>query len=375
MKVLICLIPFDYSSKTGMNRRILLILRGLVRLKKEYLFTILITQDNYEFFKSEYPSFSYKVVYDYFMLRKMRSFSKLYWFYNCLYVNFYCIMSSYELYYFDFISAFSPCLLTKKKVFTIHHLPANIDKVSLKDRMFYNIFLTHNLKHTYYFSISEYTKNEIMHFYPAVKEDRLYVNYNPIEVLTSSLTDPILNYQYILCVNTFHPKKNTLSLIRAFNIVKKNKSYKLVLVSSKNSYWNNVLFPEIVNLGLKDDVVCLGDVLDDELENIYRSASLFVTPSLREGFGYTPIEAAIYKIPVLVSMESALPETTCGLVNYYEPAMDEEVLAERILYLLSNPPSEELLDNVSFSLKSKYSVENRAKIFYSQIIDILKVGV
>ena len=49
MKVLICLIPFDYSSKTGMNRRILLILRGLVRLKKEYLFTILITQDNYEF--------------------------------------------------------------------------------------------------------------------------------------------------------------------------------------------------------------------------------------------------------------------------------------------------------------------------------------
>ena len=156
---------------------------------------------------------------------------------------------------------------------------------------------------------------------------------------------------------------------------KKNKSYKLVLVSSKNSYWNNVLFPEIVNLGLKDDVVCLGDVLDDELENIYRNASLFVSPSLREGFGYTPIEAAIYKIPVLVSMESALPETTCGLVNYYEPAMDEEVLAERILYLLSNPPSEELLDNVSFSLKSKYSVENMAKIFYSQIIDILKVGV
>lgn len=34
MKVLICLIPFDYSSKTGMNIRILLILRGLVRLKK-----------------------------------------------------------------------------------------------------------------------------------------------------------------------------------------------------------------------------------------------------------------------------------------------------------------------------------------------------
>lgn len=34
MKVLICLIPFDYSSKTGMNRRILLILRGACAIKK-----------------------------------------------------------------------------------------------------------------------------------------------------------------------------------------------------------------------------------------------------------------------------------------------------------------------------------------------------
>ena len=82
-----------------------------------------------------------------------------------------------------------------------------------------------------------------------------------------------------------------------------------------------------------------------------------------EGFGFTPIEAAMYKTSVISSKETALFETTMGLLDYYEPATDFNVLSEKIYSVLSNSQNEEHLLKVSNTYEKTYSPLNQAKYF------------
>jgi glycosyltransferase involved in cell wall biosynthesis len=57
-----------------------------------------------------------------------------------------------------------------------------------------------------------------------------------------------------------------------------------------------------------DDVHMPGLVATDDLPGLYRAASLFIFPSLMEGFGLTPAEAVASGTPVLSADNSSLPE-------------------------------------------------------------------
>lgn len=51
-------------------------------------------------------------------------------------------------------------------------------------------------------------------------------------------------------------------------------------------------------------------LLSDEENSPFcnRSADVFISPSLYEGFGYTPVEAAMCGTPVICTRETALPK-------------------------------------------------------------------
>ncbi|MCB1744759.1 MAG: glycosyltransferase family 4 protein [Gammaproteobacteria bacterium] len=56
------------------------------------------------------------------------------------------------------------------------------------------------------------------------------------------------------------------------------------------------------------DVEFLGRVAEDQLPDVYRSADLFVFPSLEEGFGFPPLEAQASGIPVICGSADSIPE-------------------------------------------------------------------
>jgi exopolysaccharide biosynthesis WecB/TagA/CpsF family protein len=66
-------------------------------------------------------------------------------------------------------------------------------------------------------------------------------------------------------------------------------------------------------------VKCLGFVPDQDLPALYRGATLYVQPSLYEGFGLPIVEAMAAGTPVLSSDQGALPEVGGGAVAYCEP--------------------------------------------------------
>ena len=76
----------------------------------------------------------------------------------------------------------------------------------------------------------------------------------------------------------------------------------------------------------------MGYVDDDVLEQLYHDAYCFIYPSLNEGFGYPPLEAMRYGIPVIASPYSSISEVCQGAVLYANPLSVEEIMA-RILQI------------------------------------------
>ena len=227
----------------------------------------------------------------------------------------------------------------------------------------YNVFTKHILNKTVRLvTISEYSKKDI--------QCKLRKFTTPITVIYNSLeTGCVKSIQkrtnkkpYILNVNTLEPYKNLITLVKAFSLIKDIIPHQLIVKASVLPYWYEVIEPYLIEHGLETRVQLITDKFSElEMANLYCNADLFVSPSLLEGFGYTPIEAALYQIPVICSKESALYETTMGLLNYYEPATDVIALKNAILYVLENPPVNR--NNIAQKFAKMYSQEKQALNF------------
>lgn len=209
--------------------------------------------------------------------------------------------------------------------------------------------------------ISFYTKDDLISRFPWVNHGKLKVVYNSINLIKDSVKPQLtLPSNYILWVNTVCAYKNIMTLLKAYASMEDIKQ-DIVIVSKKFPYWNEVCVPFLKDCGLEERVHIISGVSDPELRYIYEHADLFVTCSTHEGFGYTPIEAAVYKCPVISTRCEALADTTQDKLFYYDNPYDYKELASKIQQVLNNPPTEEQLENVSEFFQMKYDVLKQKK--------------
>ncbi len=93
---------------------------------------------------------------------------------------------------------------------------------------------------------------------------------------------------------------------------------------------------------------------------------------MQEGFGRTPVEAAICKVPVISTKETSLLEATMNEVFYYQNGTDEEELAKKIVEVINDKPSKEMLEKIANKLEKEYSEENIAKKYIKLIEKMLE---
>lgn len=137
--------------------------------------------------------------------------------------------------------------------------------------------------------------------------------------------------QYILYVGTVEPRKNLITLIKAFHHLKQqsNCRQKLVIVGAKGWKYSSI-FELIQEFEMESDVLFTGYVSDDDLVGIYNGATCFVLPSIYEGFGLPLLEAMQCGIPVIGSNVSSIPEVVgeAGmLINPHDVSAWTEALA------------------------------------------------
>ena len=203
-------------------------------------------------------------------------------------------------------------------------------------------------------AISGYIANDIKKSFDYDQE--ITVIPNSINVDISDVQEVNLKNDFILDINGFGDHKNTLTLIKAFHRISEDITWDLVCCGGwkKDDYFN-MLNQYIIENHLERRIHLFYSIPFPQRNWLLSKAKLFVTPSLNEGFGRTPVEAAICNIPVISSTEASLKEATMGLVNYYENALDEVELSDSILRLYTNPPSLAHLDEISKKLSAQYS--------------------
>ncbi len=139
---------------------------------------------------------------------------------------------------------------------------------------------------------------------------------------------------FMLFVGSIEPRKNLKNLISAYLSLDKEirKDIKLVLAGFKG--WENGGIMELLKK-VKSDVVYLGYLSNIELGKLYNLATLFVYPSLYEGFGLPPLEAMACGCPVVVSDAASMPEV-CGDAAQYVDPHDVDSIAHGIVRVLSD---------------------------------------
>ncbi len=154
-------------------------------------------------------------------------------------------------------------------------------------------------------------------------------------------------------------------------IFKQSMDFKLYIAGEYNvrdPYYKRIK-KAIENKGIADKVEFLGFVQADKLGEIYRNSSVYILPSLSEGYGRTLVEALSFSLPVIASNAGAIPELVKDGINaiLVEPK-NPIALGEAIMELVSDPDKMDSMSRANFE-KAKslqtwdmYTEELKAKL-------------
>lgn len=204
-------------------------------------------------------------------------------------------------------------------------------------------------------AVSRHTRDDLVENY-GINKNLIHIIHNPIDLdkinflSSESISDELFNENVpiILSVGRLSKEKGIEFLLRAFSRIEQKTNARVVILGEGKENANlNKLSKE---LGINKKVYFLG--FKDNPYKYMKRSSVFVLPSLYEGFGVVLIEAMACDIPIVATksyegIEEIVDHERTGLLV---PVADEEALANAMLRLLKNPEE-----------RSEYSVHARRK--------------
>lgn len=166
--------------------------------------------------------------------------------------------------------------------------------------------------------------------------------------------------RFLLYTGNWREHKNLPRLIEAFAEVKKQQpDLDLVITGKPDPHYPEV--PErIQTLGLTGSVHLVGLVEFADLKALMGAATLYVFPTLYEGFGLPPLEAMQCETPVVASRIASVPEVCGEAVAYFDPQSVADMTAVIATMLCSSSTRTDLIKKGLERIK-KFSWERCAE--------------
>ncbi|MCY4022756.1 MAG: glycosyltransferase family 1 protein [Anaerolineaceae bacterium] len=166
---------------------------------------------------------------------------------------------------------------------------------------------------------------------------------------------------FFLFVGTFEPRKNLITLIEAWSLLKEQLPDAPPLVLAGRKGW---LFDEtlrgIRDLRVADEIIWREDVGQDSLPALYGLASALVLPSRYEGFGLPALEAMACGTMPIVSNVSSLPEVV-GDVGIQIDPNDSHALAAAMMRALGDSDWRAAQEAAGLKRTANFSWERHVK--------------
>lgn len=137
---------------------------------------------------------------------------------------------------------------------------------------------------------------------------------------------------YALYVGTIEPRKNLDTLLDAWKLLSPSVRGEFDLVFAGPKGWAS----EKTHARIQNEATYLGYVPENDLPGLTAGASVFVYPSLYEGFGFPVAQAMAAGAPVVTSNNSSLPEIAGDAALLVDPRSPAEI-ASSLARVLESP--------------------------------------
>lgn len=262
-----------------------------------------------------------------------------------------------------------PIAYNKKFIATIHDLTHQIFSKNINSL----IFLYHQIKNSSVITVPTKTvKAQIIKLFGNKYKNKIIIAPYGINYRLKNAALEYSDYSpkikkklkkiFFIYVGDFHPHKNVIRLIKAFNKIK--SEIQLVLIGP-NSFFSKSVVNLVKELKLSHKIVFHFNASYKDLVFYYKNTAALVHPSLSEGFGLPLLEAAYFNCPIIASNINIFREIFDNKYISFN-AKNINDIVDKINYFLRKKPKFQYKDIIK-----KFSFKKMAEEFFSLYTKLL----
>lgn len=265
-----------------------------------------------------------------------------------------------------------------KKVLVVHDLLFRHGEIC-STRLSFLLFRLHKYiyvpcslrRATRVIAISEFTKEEIIHYY-GIPSSKIEVIYNYFDFgkygreTVRKVPDEDGDFVLAVCSGVQH--KNHAVLLEGFRMLLETEpNVRCIIVGGLHPDSTHIL--ETYPKALRERIRIISHITDADLGYLYAHAKVYVSASCYEGLGMPVVEAMSFGVPVVLSDIAIHREVSLGQANYF-PKESPDGLYRSLKEVLSSEMR--IGDERRASLIRHYSDENTSKRYIELINDIMR---